>query len=163
MITLIAAVGAGNEIGQGGALLWHLPTDMRFFKETTTGHTIIMGRKTFDSFHGRRLPNRTHVVISHNPAALPDDILAFGSPEAVLERYGDSEDEVFVIGGGHIYNWFYPYADKMYLTQVDANFPGADTFFPEINPSDWTTRTLKAFNESDLNCQIVEYTKTSGD
>jgi len=162
LIILIAAVGRNGELGKDGNLLWHLPTDMRFFKETTTGHTIVMGRKTFDGFHGRRLPNRTHVVLSRRAEQLPEDVIAVSSPEEAIRYFSESkakEEDLFVIGGGEIYTLFYPYAEKMYLTEVEQSFPEADTFFPPFPREDWSCHTLKEFSEEGLNGSIKEYLK----
>ena len=100
MFTIIAAIGRSNELGKDGDLIWHLPSDMKFFRETTSGHTIIMGRKTFDSL-GRVLPNRHHVVLTHaDDSYFPDEVEVVHSFAEVYTKYRDVDEDVFIIGGG---------------------------------------------------------------
>ena len=159
MFTLIAAIGRSNELGKDGELIWHLPTDMKFFRETTSGHTIIMGRKTFDSL-GRVLPNRHHVVLTHaDESFFPEEVEVVHSFAEVYTKYRGSEEEIFIIGGGEIYRLFFSYAEKMYLTQVNDIFFSADTFFPEIDIRNWDVRDLKKFEEEGYTAVIREYTR----
>lgn len=134
MIILIAAIGQNNELGKNNTLVWHLPNDFKRFKAITTGHYIIMGRKTFESFP-KPLPNRTHVIISRNKAYKPEGCIVVSSLEEALLVVPEHED-TFVIGGGEIYNLSIPIADKLEITRVYESFD-ADTFFPEINQNDW--------------------------
>ncbi|MBP5272685.1 MAG: dihydrofolate reductase, partial [Clostridia bacterium] len=100
MFTIIACIGRSNELGKDGNLIWRLPSDMKFFRQTTTGHTIIMGRKTFDSLGGV-LPNRHHVVITHaDPELFPEEVEVVHSFAEVFTKYRDVEEDVFIIGGG---------------------------------------------------------------
>lgn len=157
MITIIACIGRSNELGFGGDLIWHLPSDMKFFRETTSGHTIIMGRKTFESL-GRVLPNRHHVVITHeDPSLFPEEVEVVHSFVEVYTKYRDSEDEVFIIGGGEIYRLFFSYADRMLLTQVNEIFFNADTFFPEIDIRNWEVKDLQQIDEDGHQAVIREY------
>jgi dihydrofolate reductase len=135
MISIIAAIGKNNELGKKNALLWNLPADMKHFRETTSGHTVIMGQKTFESI-GRPLPNRRNIVLTQ------DKNLKIGGVEIVysleeVENLLDKDTENFVIGGGMIYKLFINKADRLYITHVDASFHDADTFFPEIIPVVW--------------------------
>jgi dihydrofolate reductase len=132
---MIAAAGENNALGKDNALLWHLPDDFKRFKRLTTGHTIIMGRKTFESFP-KPLPNRTHIIITRSKhyEAPHKDCFVVHTLEAALEHLGNKES--FIIGGGEIYKQAEPFADKIELTRVHGTFE-ADAFFPEINDADW--------------------------
>jgi dihydrofolate reductase len=134
MITLIAAVGLRNELGKDNQLLWHLPNDFKHFKELTSGHHVIMGRKTFESLPGI-LPNRTHVVISRNPVWHKEGVLLVSSLDAAFGLVPAGE-QAYVIGGGEIYRQALPHSDRIELTRVETQME-ADTFFPEINPEEW--------------------------
>lgn len=135
-ITLIAAAADNNAIGKNNELLWHLPDDFKRFKALTTGHTIIMGRKTFESFP-RPLPKRTHIIITRDKTytvPYPDCMIVYSLEEA-LQKVTE-EELAFVIGGGEIYSQSLPYADTIELTRVHTNF-SADTYFPEIAEKEW--------------------------
>ncbi|MCM3738909.1 dihydrofolate reductase [Oceanobacillus luteolus] len=137
MISLLVAMDRNHVIGSQNDLPWHLPDDLRYFKEKTTGNTMIMGRKTFDSI-GRVLPNRRNVVItrSNNPD-LPDGVEVIHNLETLKEwNDNNSAEEFFVIGGGEIFKQVLPFADRMYITWIDEEFEG-DTFFPEFSLHEW--------------------------
>lgn len=134
MTTIIAAVGENNALGKDNDLVWHLPDDFKRFKELTTGHYIIMGRKTFESFP-KPLPNRTHVVITRQKDYKPEGCIVVNSIEKALELAKEDE-QPFIIGGGEIYKLGMPFSDKIELTRVHESFE-ADTFFPEINEHEW--------------------------
>jgi len=134
MITIIAAAGLNNALGKENTLVWHLPDDFKRFKELTTGHHIIMGRKTFESFP-KPLPNRTHIVITRQKNYNPTGCIVVESIEKALEICPKNE-ETFIIGGGEIYRLALPYTTKIELTRVNENF-GADVFFPEIDLKEW--------------------------
>ena len=141
MITIIAAAGENNELGKDNDLVWHLPDDFKRFKQLTTGHHIIMGRKTFESFPNP-LPNRTHIIITRNksyqPVLSPDlksKVLLVNSMTEALEK-SEGDSQPFIIGGGEIYDIGMDYADKIELTRVHENF-SADTFFPSIPSEEW--------------------------
>jgi dihydrofolate reductase len=134
MIVLIAAVAENNALGKDNELVWHLPDDFKRFKQLTTGHCIIMGRKTFESFP-KPLPNRTHIVITRQKEYAPEGCIVVNSIEEALALLPKNEDG-FIIGGGEIYQLALPFSDKIELTKVHASFE-ADTFFPEITPQDW--------------------------
>jgi dihydrofolate reductase len=136
MISLIAAIGKNNELGKSNTLLWHLPADMKHFKEITTLHPVIMGRKTFESI-GRPLPNRRNIVITRNVNYKKDGVeLAYSLSEA-LDLFPDQNEEIFIIGGAELYRQTMPLADKLYITHIDAEDKNADAFFPEIIPVVW--------------------------
>jgi len=134
MITMIAAAAENNELGKDNDLVWHLPDDFRRFKQLTTGHHIIMGRKTFESFP-KPLPNRVHVIITRNRDYKPEGAVVVHSMKEALEVAKD-DDQPFIIGGGEIYTIGMDYADCIELTRVHGKFD-ADTFFPEIDPEIW--------------------------
>lgn len=142
MISLIAAIGRNNELGKNNALLWHLPADMKHFKNITELHAVIMGRKTFESI-GRPLPNRRNIVITrdanYKKAGLPAQAgveVAHSLAEA-FDLFADKSEEIFIIGGGELYKQALPIADKLYITHIDAEDEEADSFFPEIIPVVW--------------------------
>ena len=135
MITLIVAMGKNREIGKENQLLWHLPKDLKHFKELTSGHPIIMGRKTYESI-GKPLPNRTNIVISRKNDWFEEGILIVGSIKEAVKFAKKIDEEVFVLGGGNIYEQTIDFADKLEVTLVDAVLD-ADTFFPKINEKVW--------------------------
>jgi dihydrofolate reductase len=132
-INIVVAIAANNAIGKNNKLLWHLPKDLRHFKELTTGHTVIMGRKTFDSV-GKPLPNRRNIVVTRQNIQI-DGCEVVNSLEAALEL-AKGEDELDIIGGAEIYKQAMPLTNYIYLTIVHQDFD-ADTFFPEIDYSKW--------------------------
>ena len=134
MITLIAAAAENNSLGKNNDLIWHLPDDFKRFKAITSGHYIIMGRKTFESFP-KPLPNRTHVIITRQKNYNPENCIVVNSLEKAIEICPKDED-IFVIGGGEIYQQSIAIADKIELTRVHSTFK-ADTFFPEIDTTIW--------------------------
>jgi dihydrofolate reductase len=134
MITLIAAAAENNALGKNNDLIWHLPDDFKRFKEITSGHYIIMGRKTFESFP-KPLPNRTHVIITRQKNYNPENCIVVNSLEKAIEIC-PKDDDIFVIGGGEIYKQSIAIADKIELTRVHSTFE-ADTFFPEIDTTIW--------------------------
>ena len=134
MITIIAAAAENNALGKDNNLLWHLPDDFKRFKEITSGHYIIMGRKTFESFP-KPLPNRTHVIITRQKGYNPAGCIVVDSMESAIEACPKEED-VFIIGGGEIYKLGMPFTDIIELTRVHESFE-ADAFFPEIDRNEW--------------------------
>lgn len=134
MIIMIAAVAENNALGKNNELIWHLPNDFKRFKSLTTGHHIIMGRKTFESFP-KPLPNRTHVVITRNKNYNPEGCIVVDSIEKAIAICPKNES-IYIIGGGEIYNLGLSFADQLEITKVHHSFD-ADAHFPEINPQDW--------------------------
>ena len=134
-ISIIAAVSDNNAIGKNQQLLWHLPADMKHFKELTTGHAIIMGRKTFESLPNGPLPERKNVVLT----TMPEDFVNCFACESMHDALDlcEHEEEVFVIGGALVYRQALRRADKMYITRVHHEFENADTFFPVIDWDQW--------------------------
>ncbi len=136
MLSIIVAVAKNNVIGKENKLIWHLPEDLKRFKEITIGKTIIMGSNTFKSL-GRVLPNRKHVVLTRNKEwKVENDQVEIVYGIEDLKKYIEDKEEYFVIGGAAIYKLLMPYSNKMYITEIEETFDG-DTFFPEINESEW--------------------------
>jgi Dihydrofolate reductase len=134
-ISIIVAIAQNFAIGKNNDLLFHLPNDLKRFKEITTGHPVIMGRNTLLSLPKGALPNRRNIVITDNPEEKFDRCeMVFSINEAI--QAVENEDEAFIIGGGMIYRQFYPHAGKLYLTLVHQDFD-ADVYFPEINYDEW--------------------------
>ncbi|MCC7160321.1 dihydrofolate reductase [Candidatus Nomurabacteria bacterium] len=150
MISIIAAIGKNNELGKENKLLWSLPADMKHFKEITSGHTVIMGQKTFESI-GRPLPNRKNIVVTRNKDFSADGVETSYSLEDTLNKFIDTEEEVFVIGGGEIYKQSMDSASKLYITHVEAEDKKADTFFPEIIPMVWNEISHEEHKKDDKN------------
>ena len=136
MIIMIAAIAENNALGKDNQLLWHLPDDFKRFKRLTSGHHIIMGRKTFESFP-KPLPERTHIIITRdkNYTVNFDNCTVVYNMEEAIAVTAKNHD-VYIIGGGEIYNLGMPFADKLDITKVHATFE-ADAFFPEINTTEW--------------------------
>ncbi len=168
MISLISAIGKNREIGKAGQLLWHLPKDFNYFKDHTVNTVMIMGRKTFESI-GKPLPRRKSIVVtSQDDWYYGDVITAHNIEDAIIKAQeflkdnSEFKDEIFIIGGGDIYRQGLNYADTLYLTEVNAVFPYADTFFPE-----WDKEIFKEYsrehhdidNEHEFNFDFVIYKK----
>lgn len=128
-LNIIVAIDQNKAIGKNNALLWHLPNDLKFFKKTTSGHTVIMGRKTYDSI-GKPLPNRRNIIISGNKDLKIEGAEVYHSIEEAL-NHCEQEDEVFILGGAKIYSQVYAYTQRFFVTQVHHTFD-ADTFFNEL-------------------------------
>tara|TARA_B110000003_G_scaffold274156_1_gene313426 strand:+ start:82 stop:588 length:507 start_codon:yes stop_codon:yes gene_type:complete len=134
-ITIIVAASENNAIGKNNDLIWDLPNDLKRFKKLTSGHCIIMGRKTFDSFPGL-LPNRKHIIISNKPKeSFSERVTAVNNLDDAIKATGDDENP-YIIGGGQIYKIAMSYCDKIELTRVHEKFE-ADTFFPKIDTDKW--------------------------
>jgi dihydrofolate reductase len=135
LISIIVAMASNRAIGKNNQLLWHISNDLKRFKRLTSGNTIVMGRKTFESLPGGALPNRRNIVLSDRLETAPTACELAHSIEEVMQMV-QHESEVFIIGGGSVYEQFLPLADKIYLTRVEQNFEG-DTFFPPVNFSSY--------------------------
>lgn len=168
MLSIIVAAAEGNAIGKNNELLLHISEDLKYFKSVTTGHPVIMGRKTYESI-GRPLPGRRNIVITRgnevkgeikNPATTTLEVV--NSINAAIELAKDGKDEFFVIGGGEIYNQTFKMADKLYLTKIETRIEGADTFFPDISSLEWeleSSSELKKDEENSVNFSFQVYKK----
>ncbi|MDC3106718.1 dihydrofolate reductase [SAR86 cluster bacterium] len=156
-ITIVAAIASNNVIGQKNSLPWDIPEDLKRFKQLTSGHTILMGRKTFDSI-GRPLPNRTNIVMTKDTNYQKEGVeIVFDEKEA-LNLIKDLNQEVFIIGGSKIYELFEPRATSLMITRVLKDFEG-DAFFPDINWSNWRVKSKEEFldEKSGISCKLEKY------
>lgn len=204
MFSLISAIGRNREIGKNQNLIFHVKDDMKFFRETTKGHKVVMGRATWESLPGK-LKDRKNIVITRsdpkslekpaeapapvqispdthstatqassgihstsirispdtrtetNSTIAPDEIVS--DLDSFIEANQDSEEEIFIIGGGTIYSAFLPYAKHLYLTEIDASVEDADTFFPQFDKSKYRRTIIKKGSDHGINYSIVKYTK----
>ena len=161
MLSIIVAVAENGVIGKDNKLIWHLPADLKRFKEITTGHTIIMGRKTFESL-GRVLPNRKHVILCNDMEInVEDENVEILEDISMLDKYIQDTEEYFIIGGATIYKLLMPKANKIYLTLIHEKFDG-DVYFPEIRGDEWkiVDRTAGITDEKNpYNYEFVTYTR----
>ena len=157
-ISMIAAVGKNLELGKNNDLIWHFKEDMKFFKKTTMGHPVIMGRKTFESLP-KALPGRKNIVISANPEYKADGAEVVTSVEEAIKLAETEDTDAFVIGGGRIYNEFLPYPDNLYLTEINAECPDADTYFPDFNKSDYIKEIVNFYDVDGTEFYHVIYKK----
>lgn len=156
MLSIIVAVSQNGAIGKDNKLLWHIPNDLKRFKSITSGHTIIMGRKTFESLP-KVLPNRHHIVITRdkNFKVNNESVEVINSIDDVISRYKDSPEEVFIIGGGDIYRKLLPYANKMYMTKIYRVFNG-DIYFT-INKYQWNIiNSSEVLKDGDIRYQFID-------
>jgi len=148
LISLVVAASENNVIGKDNKLLWHLPNDMKFFKNTTWAMPVIMGRKTYDAL-GKPLTGRTNIVITRQKAWMAEGVKVVKNlDEAIRVSAHSDAKEAFVIGGGEIYKQSIPRAHKIYITRVHATLEG-DTFFPELNESEWKNVSKLDFTQDD--------------
>jgi dihydrofolate reductase len=163
-ISIISAIGKNNEIGRKNALLWDLPADMKHFRETTSGHTVIMGQKTFESM-GRPLPNRRNIILTLDKKFHREDaetVYSLEELDELLKKSENPDGEFFIIGGGQIYKLFIDKANKLYITHVEVEFPDADTFFPTIDMTKWQKISEEKHDKDEKNVypySFVEYKK----
>lgn len=154
-LSMIAAVGKGNELGKNNGLIWNIPNDLKFFKEKTIGKTVVMGANTFHSI-GKPLPQRKNIVITHQNI---DKVLIYKSIREFLIDYKNKTEEVFIIGGASIYKEFIDYVSTIYLTEIDASDKEADTYFPEFNKQLYEKIILDKNEESGIKYTHTMYKK----
>jgi len=172
ILSIISAIANNNEIGRKNELLWNLPIDMKHFKETTSGHPVIMGQRTYESLGispngeaGKPLPNRRNIVLTLDKDFKRDGIEIYYSIEDLEKALGETmskDEEAFIIGGGMIYKLFIDKADRLYITHVNAEFPDADTLFPNINSNIWEKVSEDKHEKDEKNiydCNFVIYEK----
>lgn len=151
IITAIVATDRKGTIGKAGEIPWYLPADFKFFKRTTMGHPIIMGRKTFESI-GRPLPKRTNIVLTRDSFYMATGTVVVHSlKEALVHEACQDAEEVFIIGGGEIYRQAMPLVDRVYLTTVDTEIEGGDAFFPELRADEWEAVWLEEHQADEKN------------
>ena len=158
-ITLVAAIASNNVIGKENSLPWNIPEDLKRFKQMTSGHTILMGRKTFDSI-GRPLPNRQNLVMTKDENFEREGIKVINDFDEALELIKKLNEDVFVIGGSKIYELFEPVANSLAITRILKDFDG-DAFFPDINWDLWQIEKEENFfdEKSNIECKLIEYSK----
>ena len=148
MISIIAAIGKNRELGKNNKLLWHIPEDFKKFKQLTSGHIVIMGRKTFESI-GKPLPNRINIIVTRNRSWTPLGCTVCYSLEEAINLAKKKINEIFIIGGAEIYKQGIQYADKLCLTLVNQEYPEADAFFP-----DYSEFKRKVFEENHISSEL---------
>lgn len=154
-INIIAAIGKNNELGKNNDLIWKFKEDMKFFKETTIGHPVVMGRKTFESLP-KVLPGRKNIVITRSEI-LNNEIEIYKSIRDFLIKYKEYEDDIFIIGGASIYKEFIDIANKLYLTEIDAECRDADVYFPLFNKENWNQEIISQKEENNIKFNHVLY------
>lgn len=153
-LVIIAAVGKNNELGKDNELIWHLPSDLKFFRENTSGTNIVMGGKTFESLP-KMLPNRRHIVITRGNIDNPE-VEVYHSIDDFLKNYNFNE-ETYVIGGASIYSSLIDYADLMYLTEIDGVCPSADVYFPNFDRELWHSEVIGTNIDNGISYKHVLY------
>jgi len=152
MISLIVAIAHDNVIGRSNDLPWYLAADLKHFKEMTTGHAVVMGRKTYESIAarlGKPLPDRHNIIVTRDEELTVPGATVVHSLEMAFDEHEDNE--LFVIGGAEIYAQSMPHADRLYVTEIDADIKGGDTFFPLIDPQEWREVSRETHAKDDRN------------
>lgn len=157
-ISMIAAVGKNLELGKNNDLIWHFSADMKFFKNTTTGNTVVMGRKTFESLP-HALPNRRNIVLTNNKDLKIEGVEICYTIDEVLELC--KNDNVFIIGGGKIYSQFLEYSDKLILTEIDDTCDDANVYFPQFDKALYKKEILSENEEKGIKFEHVVYERKS--
>ena len=160
MISLIAAIGKNNELGKKNTLLFNIPLDMKHFRDTTRGHTVVMGRKTFESLPNGPLPNRRNIIITRDIEYRKEGIEIVHSLDEAMKLFENKIEEVFIIGGAEIYKQAINLANKLYMTHVEGEDKEADAFFPIIDKNIWKEIKKESFSSDEKNpydYSFVEY------
>ena len=155
MIALLWAQDKKGLIGKDNQLPWRLPADLKYFMQTTLGHPVIMGRKTYESI-GKPLPGRTNIILTNNQNYQADGCIIFHSKEAILEWVKKENEDVFVVGGSEIYQLFLSNADHLYVTKIDETFAG-DAYFPTVNWDEWTLAKATKGSKDEKNPYDYEF------
>ena len=160
IVSIVVAMDKHRVIGNAGSIPWKIPADMSFFKAVTLHHPVIMGRKTHESI-GRALPGRLNIIVTHQARYLPkgnstDYVVVPNLSLAFDEALKVEKQEIFIIGGGEIYAQAMPLAEKLYVTEVDAEFPG-DTYFPEILADEWELESSKELNDESTGGYTIHF------
>ena len=156
MISIIAAIGDNNELGKNNGLIWNLPSDLKFFKKITINHPVIMGKNTYLSI-GRALPNRYNILVSKSIKEA-EGFEIVDNFENIVDRFLNSPEEVFIIGGSSLYNYFLPCADKLYLTRIHET-EECDVYFPMFNENDYDIKLIDKGEENNISFEHILYTK----
>ncbi len=156
-LSIIAAIGKNGELGKNNDLIWKLKEDMKFFKTTTIGHTVVMGRNTYESLP-KILPNRKNIVLSTHDIN-NKEVEVYKNIKDFLTKYKDFSDEIFIIGGASVYSAFIDMVNKMYLTEIDATCTSADVYFPKFNLDSWIKEEISSIEENSIKYKHVLYKK----
>lgn len=156
-ITLIAAIGKNRELGYNNDLIWNIPEDLKFFKDSTMGKYIVMGMNTFNSLPNL-LPGRKHIVLTRKNIDLGEDVLIIHGIDELLQFISSLDEEVMIIGGASIYKQMIEYANKMCLTEINAESV-ADVYFPEFSMEEWDKNLISSYNYNNIEYSHVEYTR----
>lgn len=165
VIAAIAAIARNRVIGKDNQMPWHIPEEFRYFRRTTMGKPIIMGRKSYEALGCKPLPGRANIVVSRNPDSITGDVIAVSTIEAAIEKAKeiarrDGVDEIFITGGGQIYEDAMPYTQRLYLTVIDRDYEGT-TFFPEFDESEWIeTKATPVDHDPPYTMKILERATT---
>lgn len=155
-LILIAAIGKNGELGKNNKLIWYLPEDLKFFKEKTIGHTIVMGYNTFISLP-KLLEKRKHIVLTRKNIKFPDGVVVFNNKENVIDYAKSNDEKIFIIGGASVYNEFIDYSDTMFLTEIDSYETSADVYFPKFDKVKWSREILSEHEHNNINYKHVLY------
>ncbi|MGX1901183.1 dihydrofolate reductase [Thermolongibacillus altinsuensis] len=155
MISIIVAMDRQRLIGKNNALPWHLPADLAYFKQVTMGHAIVMGRKTFESI-GRALPGRKNIVLTRKKDFQCEQCTVIHSIDDIKKIEEEEKEEIFIIGGAQLFQETLPFADRLYITYIDAVFEG-DTFFPPFNEDEWRLISRKKGIQDEKNPYRYEF------
>lgn len=157
--SIIACIGKNRELGKNNDLIFHFKEDMKFFRETTRGHAVVMGFNTWKSLGEKPLPNRKNLILSFDKLDnLPEGAAQIPDFDEFVKQSKDADEEIFIIGGASIYKLFLPYAKTLYLTEVNET-KDADVYFPEFNKEDYVLTTLNSITEDGTNFNINQYTR----
>jgi dihydrofolate reductase len=154
-ISMIVAMGRNRVIGKQNEIPWKLPAEQNYFKEITMGHTVVTGRKNFESM-GRALKGRRNIIITRDKQYQAENCEIITSAEELIDKFKASEEEVFIIGGEEIYKMFLPHSNKLYITIIEEDFDG-DTFFPEITENDWVEISSQPGLTDQKNVYVYNY------
>lgn len=155
MISIIAAIGRNGELGKNNSLIWNIPGDLKFFKDTTLNHKVIMGLNTYNSI-GRELPKRKNIILTDDLTKVCNDkVILYDNLNELIKKELNNNEENFIIGGASLYNYFYNYADRMYLTLIDEEDKDADTYFPEIQYNLWKQTELGRNEDNNIKYKHV--------
>ena len=159
-VTMIAAIGKNNELGKNNDLIWRFKEDLNFFKEQTMGKPMAMGYKTFYSLRGGKpLPGRKHIVLTSRNLEENPQIKIVRSLEELIDYIKEFGNEVMIIGGASIYKSMIDYADKLVLTEIDAEDKEADAYFPKFNKDEWNSEELSSHEENNIKYKHLVYTR----
>lgn len=155
-LIIIAAIGKNGELGKNNDLIWHLKGDMKYFKENTINHHVLMGKNTFLSLP-KMLDNRVHLVLNDDDYKFPDEVVVLKSLDEFFLKAKDIDDDIYIIGGASIYKQFINYADELLITLIDESDKDADVYFPIIEKDVWKEKVLKHNSENNINYKFVKY------